>query len=186
MSDEVRGHCYFLDIGQGTGIVIYLGKGRAIVVDGGPAQARQVPLTLLSDLKVQRIEALVVSHNDSDHHGGAREILWAHRDKVQSVYFLVDRPLNEIKILRSAKRVDADRVSKGRPAIEWCWLGRNPPGKIATLFEDRPLGVRLDILYPSFKANLVRPGGTRAERHQRSSAAAVRKAVASLPGRCHD
>jgi competence protein ComEC len=154
VSPEVRGLCYFLDIGQGTGIIVYLGDGRVIVIDGGPAEARRVPLTLLADLGVRRIEALVVSHNDGDHHGGAREILWAHRDKVQKVYFLVDRPLKDIKVLRSARRVDADRASRGRGSVEWCWLGRNPPGKIAELFQDRRLGVRLDILYPSFRANL--------------------------------
>jgi competence protein ComEC len=159
VSNDIRGECYFLDIGQGTGIIIYLGDGRAIVIDGGPAESRQVPLTLLADLQVRRIEALVVSHNDSDHHGGAREILWAHRDKVHRVYFLVDRPLNEIKIFQSAKRADADRVSKGRAPIDWCWLGRNPPSKIATLYQDQRLGIRLDILYPSFKANLAAQEG---------------------------
>ena len=64
---------YFVDIGIGTGNVVLLGDGRAIVIDCG-----KNALSLRHLLKkccVHSLELLCISHNDDDHAGGARAIL---------------------------------------------------------------------------------------------------------------
>jgi hypothetical protein len=61
---------------------------------------------------------------------------------------------SEIKIHQAVKGIKSDRASRRRAPPELIWLGRNPPGKVFTLFDDRRIGVRLEILHPSFEANL--------------------------------
>jgi beta-lactamase superfamily II metal-dependent hydrolase len=92
-SRHTVGECYFLDVGQGSSNVILLGNRRAIVIDCGPAA--HVPLRLLHRY-VDQIVALVVSHNDSDHHGGAAGIVAAYPRAIDQVYFLQDRPVEQI------------------------------------------------------------------------------------------
>ena len=56
------------DVGQGDGIVIATGSGRAVVVDTGP-DAQSVP-QCLRRLGVTDIDALVITHFDLDHTAG--------------------------------------------------------------------------------------------------------------------
>lgn len=81
--------CWFLDVGQGTSNVILLGEGRAIVIDCGPKSSTET-LKLLNRY-VKTIEALVISHNDSDHDGNVQRILSQYRNAVNAIYFLKDR-----------------------------------------------------------------------------------------------
>lgn len=134
--------CFFLDVGQGTSHVILLGNGRAIVLDGGP-EAR-IPLALL-DRYVTKVVALIVSHNDADHHRGAIRILEQYRGSIEKLYFLQDRPLDHIGLYRLAQRLS--RVG----AIQCCRLERNNQPRI--FYEDLS-GVGLEILFPDFLGNL--------------------------------
>jgi len=73
---------HFLDVGQGDAIAIKTPEGRWIVVDTGPASAdfnagerRVVPF--LRSQGVRRLEALILTHPDLDHIGGAAALLSA-------------------------------------------------------------------------------------------------------------
>ena len=82
--------CFVLDVGQGMSSVIVAPGGRVVFVDGGPTAT--VALEFLRRLPSRwTIEAVVVSHNDTDHARGVTGILRAHFDRVLRVYALVDR-----------------------------------------------------------------------------------------------
>ncbi|MEX2583793.1 MAG: DNA internalization-related competence protein ComEC/Rec2 [Gemmatimonadota bacterium] len=71
---------HFIDVGQGDAIAIRTPGRRWLLVDTGPASAeydageRRV-LPFLRDRGARRIEALVLSHPDLDHIGGAAAVL---------------------------------------------------------------------------------------------------------------
>lgn len=71
---------YVLDVGQGTAVVVRVG-GSVLVYDAGPAYrsgydaGAAVLLPFLRRHGMARIERLIVSHEDSDHSGGARALL---------------------------------------------------------------------------------------------------------------
>ncbi|GIX07516.1 MAG: hypothetical protein KatS3mg115_1919 [Candidatus Poribacteria bacterium] len=66
----------FLDVGQGSAIVLRAPSGVTALVDAGPPGAgERVALPYLSDRGVRRLQLLVVSHPDADHAGGAVEVL---------------------------------------------------------------------------------------------------------------
>ncbi len=80
---------HMIDVGQGDGIAIRTPNDRWIVVDAGPASpsfdagARfMVPYLLRRG--VRTIDALVITHPDLDHFGGARAVI--ERLRVQTVY----------------------------------------------------------------------------------------------------
>ncbi len=62
----------FLDVGQGAAALIQTADG-AMLVDAGPPEANVTGQ--LARLGVRRLEALVLSHPQSDHIGGAPELL---------------------------------------------------------------------------------------------------------------
>ena len=62
----------FLDVGQGDAVLVQVPEGN-VLVDQGPPEARTV--RQLRDLGVRRLEALVLTHPQRDHIGGAAEIL---------------------------------------------------------------------------------------------------------------
>ena len=76
--EQAACECWFLDVGQGTSNVILLGGGRAIVIDTGPHGSHQT-MQLLTQQYVDTLEALIVSHNDSDHDGNVGQILGQYR-----------------------------------------------------------------------------------------------------------
>lgn len=90
MKEELHNscECWFLDVGQGTSNVIFLGERRAIVIDCGPKSSKAT-LELL-DRYVDTIEALVISHNHEDHDGNVQRILNQYRNAVNAIYFLRD------------------------------------------------------------------------------------------------
>ena len=63
---------YFLDVGQGEAALIQTPDG-AVLVDAGPPEANVAGQ--IARLGVRRLEALVLSHPQSDHIGGATEVL---------------------------------------------------------------------------------------------------------------
>lgn len=64
-----------LDIGQGDAILLQPARAPAILVDGGPPGAGLAGM--LHDAGVERLGAAVVTHDQSDHAGGVRELLGA-------------------------------------------------------------------------------------------------------------
>ncbi|HKY62458.1 MAG TPA: MBL fold metallo-hydrolase [bacterium] len=62
-------------VGQGDGTLVVLPNGKNLLIDAGPPGAgKNYLLPLLAELKIQTINALVVSHYDLDHIGGVSEI----------------------------------------------------------------------------------------------------------------
>ena len=137
--------CYFLDVGQGTSNVILFGDRRAMVIDC--SSYARIPLTLLRRY-VDRIVALVVSHNDRDHHGGAAGIVAAYPRAIDRVYFLQDRPVEQIGLYA----VVQDALQRG--------LMLNPPIRLErqeeprVLFEDGDADLSLELMFPTFIDNL--------------------------------
>jgi competence protein ComEC len=62
----------FLDVGQGDGILLQVPEG-AVLVDGGPPEADVADQ--LERLGLHRLEALVLTHPQRDHVGGAADVL---------------------------------------------------------------------------------------------------------------
>jgi beta-lactamase superfamily II metal-dependent hydrolase len=162
MSDrKTSAVCYFLDVGQGTSNIVYLGYGRAIVIDGG--RSSRVPMLFLNRY-VNTIEALIVSHNDKDHQAGAFEILLNFQGRVRDLYFLEDRPFGRVGLFELAEKLLAERVIGVRR------LERSHDPHV--LFHDASSGVTLEILYPDFMDNY------RARRDKRPNATSCVLALA--------
>lgn len=77
---------YFIDVGQGDGILIRTPNGRHLMIDGGFPRHRQntgknaadfVDWKFAKDYGEKEIvlDALIASHNDADHYGGLTDLL---------------------------------------------------------------------------------------------------------------
>lgn len=77
---------YFIDVGQGDGILIRTPDGRHVMIDGGYKRASQptgknaadfVDWKFAKDYGLTRIhlDAMLASHNDADHYGGLWDLL---------------------------------------------------------------------------------------------------------------
>lgn len=77
---------YFIDVGQGDGVLICTPDGRHILIDGGYKRASQpsgknaadfVDWKFVKDYgqKEIKLEALIASHNDADHYGGLWDLI---------------------------------------------------------------------------------------------------------------
>ncbi len=138
--------CYFLDVGQGTSQVVLLGNRRAIVIDCGPKSGSFVPLKLLKRY-VDRIVALVISHNDADHLGGASGVLSAYPNAIDCLYVLQDRPFGEsplYSLIESELR--SKRLSTPPVRLE-C------DGTVRELFIDVTTGLRIRLYSPTLIEN---------------------------------
>lgn len=73
-------HLLFIDVGQGTSVLLY-SRDRALLYDtgggvpGGPTVADSVVLPLLRQRGIRRLDTLVLSHGDSDHSAGRTDIV---------------------------------------------------------------------------------------------------------------
>lgn len=105
---------YFLDVGQGDGILIRSPDGRNIVIDGGStSQSKCGTYTLLPALRSQgmtEIDCWFVTHTDEDHISGLKELLLQGkltqikvRTVVFSAYVFQDAALAELEaVIRAA------------------------------------------------------------------------------------
>lgn len=137
---------FFLDVGQGSSSIIYLGQGEAIVVDCGKARPN-ITIQVLKQLKITTIKRLIVSHNHNDHCAGAAAILTAFRGKIEEIWAIDDtsRRGNKfwLRIQDDIKKnyLDSNQIVRlemaGRPKI----LYRSPK-------------CSLDLYFPTFTENL--------------------------------
>ncbi|MBM4094905.1 MAG: MBL fold metallo-hydrolase [Planctomycetes bacterium] len=137
--------CHFLDVGQGTSNVILLGDRRGIVIDCGVSG--RVPLQLLRRY-VDQVVALIVSHNDRDHHGGAAAIIAAYPNAIDRVYFLQDRPVERIRLYAVVRRA-LEEGSLDTPPVR---LERDDTPRV--LFSDPTKGLSVELFFPTFQDNL--------------------------------
>ncbi|MGE5379359.1 MAG: ComEC/Rec2 family competence protein [Candidatus Saccharibacteria bacterium] len=74
----------FIDVGQGDAELIHTSDGKHVLIDAGPNGAEASLLSYLDGKGVTVLDALIISHPDADHIGGAEEVLEALQ--VKSVY----------------------------------------------------------------------------------------------------
>ena len=86
LCDESLLELYFIDVGQGDGILIKTPEGKHIMIDGGYKRAAQqsgknaadfVDWKFFKDYGMNSIEldAMISSHNDADHYGGLWDLI---------------------------------------------------------------------------------------------------------------
>ena len=86
LGDESLLEVYFIDVGQGDGVLIRTPDGRHIMIDGGFIRASQptgknaadfVDWKFAKDYGLEQIhlDVMMVSHNDADHYGGLSDLL---------------------------------------------------------------------------------------------------------------
>ena len=142
---EVVAECCFVDVGQGTCNIILLGGRRAIVIDCGPRSVA-APLRLLNQCGVEFIEALVVTHNDVDHCGGAAQLLGAYPRAIKRIYFLCDRPAERNTFLSLVRQEEeAGNLLHDPVRLE------SPQ----SVYEDREQALAVHVLFPAFLQNLT-------------------------------
>ena len=85
---EARFEIYVLDVGNGDAILLRSPQGKTMLIDTGPAygfwDASWRILPALNSLGVERLDAMVLTHAEMDHIGGARSII--EQFPVQAVY----------------------------------------------------------------------------------------------------
>ena len=159
--------CYFVDIGlqrrghSGSSAVLLLPPppGRelphAIVIDCGD-EGNRTTLDLLRAREVQFLDHILVTHNDGDHCGGLLALLTAFRGRVGRVWFLEDRPPEDIRFLDrleqlgdegafgSCERLETDRNATPRTIYPDLMPTPEAPGPV----------LRLEVFYPTFRDNL--------------------------------
>ena len=82
--DTIATMVSFIDVGQGDTILIMTADGHTMLIDAGPPLAAGALLSYLNNRSVTVIDALVITHPDSDHLGGADDVLRAFT--VLSIY----------------------------------------------------------------------------------------------------
>ena len=65
----------FLDVGQGSGILIRLPNGGNVLIDGGPREQGDEVVADLGRLGIETLDAVVASHADEDHAGGLIDVI---------------------------------------------------------------------------------------------------------------
>jgi beta-lactamase superfamily II metal-dependent hydrolase len=86
LGDESLLEVYFIDVGQGDGVLIRTPDGRHVMIDGGYKRASQpsgknaadfVDWKFVKDYGLDRIhlDVMMASHNDADHYGGLSDLL---------------------------------------------------------------------------------------------------------------
>ena len=93
-----------LDVGQGSAVVLHTAK-RALMYDAGPAYTAATVRDYLRGEGVRKLDALIVSHDDGDHAGGARTLL---------------NEFGAVRVLTSWKFGDAELCQSG---LSWEWDG---------------------------------------------------------------
>ncbi len=102
LTEDALMSVYFIDVGQGDGILINTPDGRHLLIDGGLERSKQhtgknaadfVDWKFYKDYGDFRIrlDSLMASHSDNDHYGGLHDLV---RHNPQRDNFLADRELD--------------------------------------------------------------------------------------------
>ncbi len=133
-----RLHVTFLDVGQGDAAFVRFPRGAAMLIDAGGSGSTgydigdRVVAPVLREAGVRRLDALLLTHGDADHAGGAAAIVREFRpiDVWEGI------PVPRLPLLARLRRLTAER--RGR----WTSVQRND----STLIDD----VRVSVHHPEF------------------------------------
>ena len=109
---------YFLDVGQGDCAVVRTSSRKVIVVDAGGLKnfdtGSRVLVPFLRSLGVSKVDALLLSHGDYDHAGGAGAL--ARNMKIERIILPATNTLSEAEeaLLRNVRSSLVERASVGR------------------------------------------------------------------------
>jgi len=115
-----------LDVGQGNAILVRTAR-HVLLYDSGPRHAtgedagRRVVLPFMRAHGLRRLDALLVSHPDADHHGGTAAIL-------------ADLPVDRVAASFALEVPDGRRAARCEAGDGWQWDGvvfhiRHPPAR---------------------------------------------------------
>lgn len=65
----------YIDVGQGLSVLVQFPNGTAMLYDAGPNKSAETIVNYLKSHCVSKIDALILSHPDSDHIGAADEVI---------------------------------------------------------------------------------------------------------------
>lgn len=65
----------FIDVGQGDSILIIMPSNDTVLIDGGDRQSSDEVLSILNELAISEIDALVATHPHADHIGGLIDVI---------------------------------------------------------------------------------------------------------------
>jgi competence protein ComEC len=102
----------YLDVNQGSAALIRFGDGRSLLIDGGPVNpmwdaGERVIIPCLDAYGIDTLDAVIVSHDDSDHIGGLisvmeniplRNIYWTGSNAGSETYLRFKKILNDRNI----------------------------------------------------------------------------------------
>lgn len=123
---------YFLDVGQGDCIYIRSQEGNDYLIDGGSTDVKNVGEyrieSFLEYMDVDELECVFISHLDSDHMSGIKEILERGFIDIEEIVLPdvpeemnIEEKENYIGLVNVAKRAEADVVFVGEgDEIEEC------------------------------------------------------------------
>ncbi len=109
---------YFLDVGQGDCAVVRTPSRKVIVVDAGGLKnfdtGSRVLVPFLRSLGVSKVDALLLSHGDHDHAGGAGAL--TRNVKIERIILPATSTLSEAEepLLRNVRSSLVERASVGR------------------------------------------------------------------------
>lgn len=144
---RIVAECCFVDVGQGTCSIILLGRNRAIVIDCGPPGI--LPVRCLRHFGVDEIVALVVSHNDADHYGGAAQLIQSFPRQIQQVYLLEDRPARRTPLFPVIRHEHEAGNLRTLPIRLEATSHRG-----LAIYKDRGASLSLHVLFPWMLANI--------------------------------
>jgi hypothetical protein len=126
---------YFIDVGQGDGVLVKTPDGRHVLIDGGYSRSKQptgksaadfVDWKFFKDYGLARIrlDAIIASHCDADHYGGLWDILRTDEEAMAEL-----------------DCVGADIGAFYHAGVSWWrpgnrWLGRTQDGYLVDLLDD--------------------------------------------------
>lgn len=144
--------CFFLDVGEGTSQIIYLGKGKAIIIDTGsckPDSNYSILEKFIEDKAINCIEAVIISHSDEDHFGNAATLIRNHIDKINSIYLSLDKNTDK-QVIKQFWQSIKQRFFKDNQEVynRKKFKPFNAPQNCYSNNIDNTL-VKLDLLYPT-------------------------------------